>query len=95
MSISGLRVPGKRAVLFELDPHTALDVFFHLAASLHCEETTTASRIHVAGLLPQLRRALVNTGVVRGETLDALQAAIRSKPAPPAIDQAARSLLDS
>ncbi len=73
-------------MIFELDPRTALDVFFHLASSMHCEETTRASRIHVAALLPQLRRALVTTGVVKGETLDQLQAHIMRKPAPPPLD---------
>ncbi len=53
---------------------------------MHCEETTRASRIHVAALLPQLRRALVTTGIVRGETLDELQSHLMRKPAPPPID---------
>lgn len=86
MSIGGVRRPGARLVVFELDPRTALDVFFHLASSMHCEETTRSSRIHVAGLLPQLRRALVDTGIVRGETLDELQQHLMRKPAPPPID---------
>lgn len=92
MIIHGLKAPGARAVVLELDPRTALDVFFHLASSMHCEETTVSSRIHVAALLPQLRRALVTTGIVAGETLDQLQAHLMRKPAPPALDTAIASL---
>lgn len=92
MSIKGFRDPGRHCVVFELDPRTALDVFFHLACSMHGEETTVASRIHIAALLPSLRGALVRTGIVAGHTLDELQAHLMRKPAPPAIDQAIAAL---
>ena len=92
MSIHGFRAAGRHAVVFELDPRTALDVFFHLACSMHCEETTDASRIHIAALLPSLRRALVVTGVVAGDTLDQLQHHLLRKPAPPSLDQQIRAM---
>jgi hypothetical protein len=91
MSITGIKAPGARLVCFELDPRTALDVWFHLAASLHTEETTVHSRIVVASLLPPLRRAIVTTGIASGEALDALHAHLMRKPAPDALDQAIRA----
>lgn len=91
MAIHGIKAPGARLVCFELDPRSALMVWFHLAASLHTEETTVASRIAIAGLLPALRRALVTTGYVGAPELDALHAHLMGKPAPEALDQALRA----
>jgi hypothetical protein len=90
--ISGLTVPGRRSVCFELDPRSALDVWFHLQASLHSPATTRASRVHIAGLLPQLQRACVATGVVTDETCRQLIAALLADPAPPPIDDAVAAL---
>lgn len=86
--ITGRRAPGYRMVHFELDPHTAAQVYFHLAASMHAEETSSASRIAVAALLPQLSRAIDVTGYARKDMLDAFVAHINRKPAPPPIDAA-------
>lgn len=86
--ITGRRAPGYRMVHFDLDPHTAAQVYFHLAASMHAEETSSASRVAVAALLPQLSRAIAVTGYARKEMLDAFVAHINGKPAPPPIDVA-------
>jgi hypothetical protein len=89
--ITGVNAPGARLVCFELDPRTALMVWFHLAASLHAEETTTSSRISIAALLPGLKRAIVTTGFAGAAELDALHAHLMGKPAPEALDQAIRA----
>lgn len=92
MSIKGLRVAGRRLVVFELDPRTALDVWFHLHASLHSQSTTRASRIAIAGMLPQLERAVVATGVIDAETCRQLVRVMLSEPAPPPLDDAVAGL---
>jgi len=92
MKITGIAAPGARLVRLDLDPRTAMDVFFHLAASLHAEETTIASRTHIAALLPSLKRAIVATGVCCHATLDGLQKHLASKPAPAPLDVAVGKL---
>jgi hypothetical protein len=82
--------PGKEIVI-RLSPRLALDVYLHLAGSQYSELTTTSSRVHVAGILPQLRRALVASGFVAIDTLDTLAAELARKPLPPALDQPARN----
>lgn len=93
MKVHGLALPGRRGVVFELDPKTALFVWFHLQSSMHGEITTRASRLIVAGLLPQLQRAVLATGVVSQAELDGVIRAIQANPAPPPIDDAVAPLL--
>src|SRR4051812_8058888 len=50
VKIHGLQLPGRRGVVFELDPKTALFVWFHLQGSMQTDVTTRASRIIVAGV---------------------------------------------
>jgi hypothetical protein len=86
MGIEGFRRPGYRAVHFELDPRSALDVFFALVASQHAEETTTQIRTTVGALIPQFKRALAQTNVVSLQFLNDAERQILSKPAPKALD---------
>ncbi|MBZ5560156.1 MAG: hypothetical protein LAO77_23105 [Acidobacteriia bacterium] len=90
--IVGGRAPGYRAVRFELDPRTALHVVFHLMASVQAEETTMASRMTVAGLIPQLQRAVAATGVISLETLQQFQRHLLAKPAARPLDDVIRQL---
>lgn len=93
MKIHGLSLPGRRGVVFELDPKTALFVWFHLQSSMHGEITTRASRMVVAGVLPQLQRAVLATGIVGQAELDGVIAAIQANPAPAPLDDAVAPLL--
>jgi len=92
VKIHGLALPGRKGVVFELDPKTALFVWFHLQGSMHSEVTTRASRIIVAGVLPQLQRAVLATGVVSAAELEGVIAAIQSKPAAPSLDDTVAAL---
>jgi hypothetical protein len=92
MKIHELALPGRRGVVFELDAKTALFLWFHLQGSMHSDVTTRASRIIVAGVLPQLQRAVLATGVVSQAELDGVIRAIQSKPAAPSLDDAVASL---
>ena len=91
MRIRGLKVPGERMVVLELDWRTAVDVYLHLAGSMHAELTTMSSRTHVGALLPQFRRAIVHTGMVDWKTLDDLARELSHTPAPPPLDVTART----
>ena len=86
MPITPRVAPGHRKVRLDLDPRSALDVWFCLAASLHCDETTMKQRALVAGLLPQFGRALAQTGFCSYELLLQFQRELAQKPAPPALD---------
>lgn len=86
MPVTGLKAPGSRAVRFDLDPRSAMEVWFCLCASLHCEETTTKQRALVAGLLPQFGRAIAATKFVDYETLLQFQRELAQKPAPAPLD---------
>lgn len=92
MPITGHHVPGARAVRFELDPRTALDIWFALAASLQAEETTSVQRATVAGMLPQFKRAIVATGFVTAQFLEDYQRHLATKPAPPPLDVIVRKI---
>lgn len=87
MNLDVLRQPEGRAVSLVMEPKLALDVWLHLAVSIGCEETTTASRLHISGLLPRLKRAIVATGYIPESTLTQIQQALARKPQAPAIDQ--------
>jgi len=86
MPIAGFRVPGGRHVVITLDPRTALDVYFSLAAAKFCDETTLQQRLTVAGLLPQFKRALVATNIVSAHLLDDYDRQLQRKPTPPPLD---------
>jgi hypothetical protein len=92
VKIHGLQLPGRRGVVFELDPKTALFVWFHLQGSMQTDVTTRASRIIVAGVLPQLRRAVLQTGIVGADELDAVTRQLLSQPSKPTLDDAVASL---
>lgn len=92
MPARGLLAPGVRLIRFDLDARTALDVYFALAASKHCEETTLQQRTVVAGLLPSLKRELVRLNVVSQRMLDDYDRHLLSKPCPPPLDAVIRGL---
>lgn len=86
MAITGLKAPGNRKVRLDLDPRSAMEIWFCLCASLYCDETTTNQRALVAGLLPQFGRAIAATHFVNYETLLQFQRELAQKPAPPSLD---------
>jgi hypothetical protein len=94
MPITGLVGSGARAVQVRLDPRSALDVYFALAAAKCCEETTHQQRLTVAGLLAQFKRALVASGVVSQQLLDDYDRQLLSKPIPPPLDVTIRRLME-
>jgi hypothetical protein len=93
MAIRALTAPGAKVIQFRIDPRTALDVFFALCAAQHAEETTRQQRLTVVGILPQLQRALVESGVVSAPVLHAFRQELLKKPAPPPLDDAIKSFL--
>lgn len=95
MGITPRVAPGHRKVRIDLDPRSAMDVWFALACSLHCDETTTKQRALVAGLLPQFGRAIAQTGFCSYELLLQLQRELAQKPAPPALDVVMQRLAEA
>lgn len=93
MPVKGIRSPGVNVIRLNLEPRVALDVYFSLMASTHCEETTLQQRITVSGLAEQLKRALSESGFVARQVLDDYQKHLLGKPAPPPLDAAIKAYI--
>ena len=91
MPITGVHAPGARLVIWQLDPRTALDLYFCLAAAKFCDETTVQQRLTAASVLPQFKRALVRTNIVSQRLLDDYDRQLASKPMAPPLDRIVES----
>lgn len=92
MKIDFLKGAGLRAIRLDLETHTALHVWFSLHAAVQSADTTRANRIVIAGLLPQIERALVRAGAITQTTANDFVKHLHSKPAEPSLDDQVAAL---